>query len=71
MEYIIPTTVTNVEQRFHRYHVAGFGENAIFKTQPEGWWIHASNLAFYVGEERPDLAAGDHVIIRISKDAPA
>jgi len=67
--YIINTTVINLEHRFKRFHVAGYGPDSIFKTEPIGWFVHleGSSESLYLGADRPALDSGDVVEIRIRK----
>lgn len=67
--YVINTTVVNLEHRFKRFHVAGFGPDSVFKTEPVGWFVHleGSHESLYLGTDRPELDSGDPVEIRIRK----
>jgi len=67
--YVFYSTVADVEHRFKRMHVAGYGPDAIFKTQPIGWFVHlaGSTESIYVGQDEPFLKVGDTVKVTIGK----
>ena len=69
MIYIIKTRVCNVEHRSQRLHVGGFGQDAVFRTEAIGWFVHfeGSWEAIFLGKEKPSLVSGDHIEIKIQK----
>jgi hypothetical protein len=65
--YVFYATVLDVEHRFKRLHVAGHGPDAIFKTQPIGWFLHlqGSSESIYIGQDQPSIRPGDTVKVTI------
>lgn len=63
--------VRAVESRSRQVHVSGHNKEAVFRDESIGWYIvFDGNWSMCVGHERPDVTAGDLVIIRISKETP-
>lgn len=70
VRYLIPTTVTLVEERFRRVHLHGAGDAAQFREESLGWfvWLEGSYEMLGVGPEKPALAIGDRIRITIEKE---
>lgn len=68
--FVIPNVkVSRVEERFHKNYLEGFGESTRFEEVSLGWYavFEGSYEALFLGNEKPDLAKGDHVMIKITK----
>lgn len=61
--------VERVEQRTKKRWVRGTGESTEFDSIPLGWHVVCSgNVAFNVGDEKPDLRRGDTLELRKRSD---
>lgn len=69
MRYIIPATVSNVEEHFVPQYLGGIGDAAQFRDVSHGWFVYleGSHEALGLGAERPALAKGDKVKITVEK----
>lgn len=70
MTFIIPNVkVLKVEERFVQKYVSGYGPDTVMESLSLGWyaWFSGSYESLYLGETKPDLAAGDTINISITK----
>jgi hypothetical protein len=68
--YKFRARVAQVEQRFRKTYVRGFGEIAEFTDQSMGYYVRfvGSWEALFVGFDPPNLARDDKVTIWVEKD---
>lgn len=68
MTYRIPVTITDVFERKVQKHTSGFGDNTMFETSSAGWYLRLNDhLSIYVGMEKPELAAGDKMVMKLER----
>ena len=62
--------VLAIEEKFRQDYVSGTGADTIYNSVSLGWFVlyEGSYEALFAGTEKPDLAVGDTVTIRIRKD---
>lgn len=67
--FLIPATITAIEERKSRDYVSGVGETAVFQEISLGWslFLTGSHEAIHVGMDKPDLKVGDKMKITIEK----
>lgn len=66
--FVFFARVSEVFERKLKKHVKGVGENAIFETHSDGWYIQFGFTTVYVGKEEPKMRQGDRVKITIEKE---
>ena len=66
MLYRIRAIVKNIEEKERIVEVKKDGEK---RTESLGWWvtIKDQNVSFCLGDEKPDIEAGDELLITIEK----
>lgn len=66
---VVTLTVTRVEERYVRLYLGGAGAEADFEDRRLGWFAVFSEpqLAFKIGDSRPQLEAGDRVRLTIER----
>jgi len=63
-----PVVVTDIFERKVQKHKSGFGPNAIFDTDSIGWYLRFNdNFSLYVGMEKPDVAPGDKLVMKLER----
>ena len=67
--YIFYSRVLKVEEHFVKLYRSGKGDEAIFEDASAGWYIHlrGSRESLFIGNEKPEIVAGDLVKIIIHK----
>lgn len=67
--YTIHSRVVNTFEKKTPQYRGGIGSEAAFVDVSRGWFVHLEGSweALYLGQDKPDLAAGDEVVIQIRK----
>lgn len=64
--YRFPITITNIFERKLKKHVSGAGENAIFTTESEGWYIEINRqITIFLGNDKPSFEVGEKADLAI------
>jgi hypothetical protein len=68
VSYKFASKVLGVEHKHRVVSASKVGEDIKTTTEDLGWYVHLEgHISFYVGNEEPDLAAYDNVIVTIEK----
>lgn len=66
--YRFPVTISDVFERKVQKHVSGAGPEAVFSSDSAGWYLRINdNLSIYVGMQKPDLAPGDKMVMKLER----
>ncbi len=66
--FVFNARVSEVFERKLKKHVRGVGDNAIFETHSDGWYIQFGFTTVYVGKDQPKIKQGDRVKIIIEQE---
>jgi hypothetical protein len=69
MRWVTHTRVLSVRKEMRKIYLSGFGEEAKFREQSLGWYMHleGSYESLHLGFEKPEIHAGDRVKITVEK----
>lgn len=69
IKYVFSAKVRGVEEKFVERYIGGIGDDALFATISQGWYINliGSWEMLYVGNDKPNLKINDDVTVTIEK----
>ena len=59
--------VTKVYERTGKRRISGIGDTAVMQSFSQGWMVVLGNYLGLQFENKPDLKAGDHVMLTLEK----